>query len=81
MKPAQYTKKWRWMAPLGLTLIGAGLSLTGEATLLKGAQVAAWQWIAMGTTGLVLLNAGVSVFGDAVKRRFWDEWRENQERP
>ena len=66
------------MAPAGLTLIGAGFSLAGEATLLKGASADSWQWIALGTAGLVLLNSGIAVFGDAVKRRFWDEYREEQ---
>lgn len=68
-------KKWKWMAPLGLTLIGLGVSLSGEATLLKGAAAPTWHWVAIGTLGLVVLNSGIAVFGDAVKRRLWLEIR------
>lgn len=62
------------MAPSGLTLIGLGFSLTGEAILWKGASAPGWQWVLLGTAGLVIFNAGIAVFGDAVKRRFWFEW-------
>lgn len=61
------------MAPLGLTLIGLGLSLTGESTILKGSDAVTWQWVALGTLGLCITNAGIAVFGDAVKRRLWQE--------
>lgn len=67
------------MAPVGLTLIGAGVSIAGEATILKGAEADWWQWVGLGTLGLCVLNAGVAIFGDAVKRRFWHEYREREE--
>ncbi len=76
MKPLSYTRHWRWMAPLGLTLIGGGFSLASEATLWKSQGDPASHWIALGTLGLVILNSGVAVFGDAVKRRFWHEFHD-----
>lgn len=67
------------MAPLGLAMIGLGVSLSGEATLLKGAEAPLWQWVSLGTAGLVALNSGIAIFGDAVKRRFWWEWEQRSE--
>ena len=71
MSQAADLKKWRWFAPLGLSLIGAGASVTAYASQLmqSGGPDAPWNWIGAGTLGLVILNAGVSIFGDAVKCR------------
>lgn len=55
--------KWMLFAVTGLLLVGAGLSVFGEAVLQKGAGEPFF-W--MGTTGLVLFNAGLSFFGQAV---------------
>jgi hypothetical protein len=49
-----------------LVLIGAGVSIVGEAIIRKAA---AESWFVIGTAGLVVLNAGVSVFGQAVVYR------------
>ena len=59
-------RKWQIFSPLGLTLIGAGISLTDHASFLK-AQGEAWFWL--GTFGLVVLNSGVALMADAVKNR------------
>lgn len=72
----QFYRKWKWMAPLGLTLIGAGLSLIGEGIVLKIQGDAFWPWFVMGTLGLSVTNAGISIFGDALKRRIWMEMSE-----
>ncbi|MEM9985308.1 MAG: hypothetical protein AAF804_09450 [Bacteroidota bacterium] len=72
-KPNSYYRKWRWIAPLGLMLIGLGFSLTGQAIILKAGPSPWWEWVGLGTLGLVTFNAGISIFGDAVKRRVWDE--------
>lgn len=61
--------KWRLFAPLGLVSIGFGLSLTGEATLRKGAGAPARRWVLLGTLGLCAVNSGIALFGDAVKAR------------
>ncbi len=53
-------------SPLGLTIIGLGVSITGEAIRAKTLNQP-WFWL--GTLGLVVLNAGVAVFGDGVKSR------------
>lgn len=67
------------MAPLGLAMIGMGLSLTGEATIMKGQEAVWWSWVAMGTLGLVILNAGVSIFGSAVQRQMWKDLAEREQ--
>lgn len=59
-------RKWQIFAPLGLTLIGAGISLTDHASFLKS-QGEPWFWL--GTLGLVVLNSGVALVADAVKNR------------
>jgi len=65
--------KWLLFAPLGLTLIGLGMSVTTDATLRKGAGKS-WFW--RGTLGLCILNAGSAVFGDAVKERALLDWEQ-----
>ncbi len=54
---------WLVFSIAGLILIGAGVSVVGEAIIRKAAGD---PWFVMGTLGLVVLNAGVSVFGQAV---------------
>lgn len=66
-------RHWKILAPVGLILIGAGLSVAIDAALERNAGAALWSWVGMGTLGLILTNAGISLFGDAVKRRMWDE--------
>lgn len=60
---------WWWMAPLGLTIIGFGFSLSGQAIIAKSKGKPFWRWFGLGTLGLIVLNSGISIFGDAVKRR------------
>ena len=67
-------RTWRLLAPLGLGTIGLGLSVVGEATLMKGRGGPAAGWVALGTLGLCLFNAGVAMFGEAVKHRALYEW-------
>ncbi len=66
---ARYRREWLIKAPLGLTLIGLGVSLTGESAIRKGQRRPGARWFWLGTLGLVVLNSGVSLFGDAVKAR------------
>jgi hypothetical protein len=58
----------RWLAYCiaGLIVIGAGVSLVGEAIIAKAAGNP-WFWL--GTAGLVVLNSGVSIFGQGVVYR------------
>ncbi len=59
-------KTWIWQVPIGLILLGTGLSMAIDA----GSQKANGQpWFWYGTFALVLFNAGLCVFGDAVVKR------------
>lgn len=61
-------RKWLIHAVAGLLLNGFGLSLLGEAIILK-ANGESNIWILVGTLALVFINAGISVVGTAVKYR------------
>lgn len=65
----QSGQRWFLLAPLGLTLVGLGLSITGQAMALRSQRRGFWRWFSLGTLGLIVLNSGISVFGDAVKRK------------
>jgi len=54
------------MAPLGLILIGAGLSMTLDAAHEKALN---HNWFFYATFSLIILNSGICLFGDAVYRR------------
>ncbi len=77
--PSAKYQKWKWMAPLGLILIGAGLSLTGEGIIMKYENPDSWQWIGMGTLALVVFNSGIAIVSEAVKRSLWAEWEAKYE--
>ncbi len=59
-------KKWLVFAVGGLLLIGFGLSVFGQAVILKYDQSSFLAWFGTGTLSLILVNAGISVFGQAV---------------
>lgn len=61
--------KWRFFAPLGLSLIGLGLSVLGYSIELKSENAPFFSWFIWGTFSLITVNAGIAVFGDAVKHR------------
>jgi hypothetical protein len=56
--------KWLLFSPLGLTLIGFGITLVTDAARAKNAGEP-WFWY--GTAALCVLNAGVAIFGEGVK--------------
>lgn len=60
------TVEWLVASIGGLILIGAGVSITGEAIIAKAAG-GPWFWL--GTAGLVVLNSGVSIVGRGVVAR------------
>jgi hypothetical protein len=60
---------WSTNAPRGLLLIGAGISIVGQAIVLKAQRKAGWKWFLMGFLGLIVLNSGVAIFGESVKQR------------
>ncbi len=59
-------KRWLVYSILGLLLVGAGVSITGEAIIVKGAGAATADWFLLGTAGLIVLNSGLSFFGQGV---------------
>lgn len=59
-------RRWLVFSVGGLVLIGAGVSVVGEAIIAKSSGAS---WFLLGTVGLVILNAGVSVFGQGVVYR------------
>lgn len=65
----QHYQEWSTNAPRGMLLIGAGVSVVGQAIVLKARGKPAIQWIILGTLGLIILNAGVAMVGEAVKHR------------
>ena len=60
-------KKWFWYAVIGLALVGAGISVVGEAIIAKSNGEA---WFLFGTFGLILVNLGLCFFGTAVGLRY-----------
>lgn len=60
---AYWRKQWWLYSVGGLITLGFGLSLLGEAIILK-AQGGAW--FSWGTLALVVVNSGVALVGQAV---------------
>jgi hypothetical protein len=65
----QHYQEWSESAPRGLLLVGLGVSLVGQATVLKANKKSTLAWVLLGTLGLIVLNAGIAIFGEAVKHR------------
>lgn len=51
------------MAPLGLVLMGAGLSMAIDAGSVK-ATGGSWFWY--GTISLIVFNSGICIFGSSI---------------
>ena len=74
-----YKKKWWRHSVIGVTLVGLGINLVAEATIIKSSgpevfdlsHAAMWFWI--GLFGLVSVNAGICFVADAVKQRIYME--------
>lgn len=74
-----FKKKWWRHSVIGVTLVGLGINLIAEATIIKSnspdhfdlSHMALWFWI--GLFGLVAINAGISFVADAVKQRIYLE--------
>lgn len=61
-----WKKRWFRLGGVSMLLIGFGVSLIGEAILMKGNGVSWMEWVAMGTFALIVFNAGLCVFGESV---------------
>jgi hypothetical protein len=59
-------RKWLKFAVGGILLMGFGLSLLGEAGILKMSGSGFVNWFGLGTLALVVFFAGLSLFGQAV---------------
>lgn len=66
---SDHFRQWSELAPRGLLLIGAGISIIGQATILKSRRKGFLRWAIPGTLGLIVFNAGIAVFAEAVKHR------------
>ena len=58
--------KWLFHSILGLLLIGAGLSVFGEALIQKMNAQNWHDWFWTGTLSLVIFNSGICIFGQGV---------------
>jgi divalent metal cation (Fe/Co/Zn/Cd) transporter len=56
--------KWLFYSITGLLLFGMGLSIAGEAIILKYDQ--SNDWFLWGTLALIITNTGLCLFGQAV---------------
>ncbi|MFT6998955.1 MAG: hypothetical protein ACJAQ4_002718 [Cryomorphaceae bacterium] len=77
MNAAKHKKRWLIFAPLGLVLIGTGLSMVVDAGMYRMTGAATLNWVIYGTAALVVFNAGLSFFGQAIIEKI----RHNQEKP
>lgn len=68
-KAKKHYNRWLVQAPLGLVLIGFGVSLVAEAAMVKYDGANTWSWVSYGTIALVVLNSGLCVFGDSILHR------------
>lgn len=66
---SDHFQQWSELAPRGLLLIGAGISLLGQATIMKSRERGSWMWVILGTLGLGVFNAGLAIFAESVKHR------------
>lgn len=77
-KGNRHYRRWLIQAPLGLILVGLGVSLVSEAAMLKYDEAATWAWVSYGTIALVVLNSGLCVFGDSILHRMRYENNKNK---
>ena len=57
-------KKWFLYSVVSLLIFGLGLSLLGEAIIMKYKN--SENWVLLGTLSLVVTNSGLCLFGQAV---------------
>ena len=62
----KHKKRWLIFAPLGLVLIGAGLSMAIDAGFYRMKGATTINWVLYGTGALIVFNTGLSFFGRAI---------------
>ena len=65
----QLRNTWLRQGGFGCLLIGAGLSVTLDASAFRAAGAEWWMWCVEGTLGLVVFMSGLGLFGSAVRCR------------
>jgi hypothetical protein len=63
---AFYKKRWFQYGAISMLLIGFGISLVGEAIIMKSSGVQVMEWVALGTFALIVLNALSCTFGKSI---------------
>ena len=62
-------RDWLIFSATGLAVVGLGLSLMGEALIMKYEQAAFSSWFWFGTLALIVTNTGLALFGKAITLR------------
>lgn len=70
---SNHYEQWNKLAPQGLLLIGAGISLIGDSIIRKQQNR---RWFLLGSLGIVFFNIGLAMFGESVKHRALYEAKE-----
>ncbi len=79
-----FKKIWKKHALIGVFLVGLGINLIAEATIIKSNSPAEWDlghmalWFWIGLFGLAAVNAGICFIADAVKNRIYFELETKQ---
>lgn len=60
---------WLMLSGFSFAVVGFGLSLMGEALLIKQAAESWREWFGIGTLSLIVVNSGIALFGKAVTLR------------
>ncbi|MCH8567336.1 MAG: hypothetical protein LAT67_03700 [Balneolales bacterium] len=76
--------KWKRFAIIAVSLIGLGVTIVAEATIIKSqspdgfdlGHMALWFWT--GLAGIVSINAGISFMAESVKQRLYYEMKEHK---
>ncbi len=69
MTDKRLKRNWLLLSGGSLAVIGFGLSLMGEALLIKQAAENWTEWFGIGTLSLIVVNGGIALFGKAVTLR------------
>ena len=76
-----YKRKWFRLGTLSMVIIGLGVSLIGEAIILKANQASWLEWAGLGTFALVVFNAGLCVLGESVACKVHYERKKEENSP
>lgn len=66
MEKQKLRRKWLFFGAGGLTLVGFGLSIMGEALIRKYEASSFHDWFWIGTLALIVINSGLAIFGKAI---------------